>query len=480
MENPLQNSSPAIPSKYTQAAIIGVGLISGLIYLFNFKLHPYFAHFRFIGETGIQFYIFIFIILSVLYVSSIYLVFKLGSLRNHPKTMVFVIIILAVIFRASLLPADPSVLSKDMYRYIWDGRVQQNGFNPYQHPPDAAEFKELRDDNVYPNINRKSYPTLYPAGAQIFFRLFHILVGESVFGYKGLMSLFDVGTLLVLLALLRSRGFEETRLIIYAWNPLVIFEIAYSGHLEGLTVFWMVLSFYLHAVHKQKSATVSLAISSAIKLYPALLLPALLNRGQRFKGILTFGITFLFFYLPFWAAGRKVLGFLPIYLQNPYESFNLGLKYVVINLLPQLDYSVLSHFFLLGLIAAGLIVFFKSKPKDQTIRYAYYLAALLLVLMPASLHAWYVIILIPFLCFYPAVAWILFSITVSLSYLKYVSPSATMPISVLMLEYGTLMIMLVGGLILRWYSGKTGAYTLSPEPGQRYFLERIGLSSPKI
>ena len=472
MENPLQNSSPVRPLKYAQAVIVGLGLISGFIYFFNFKLHPYFTQFGFISKTGIQFYVFIFIILNALYFSSIYLIFKHRSLWKHSKGMVFVIIIFAVIFRACLLPADPSVLSKDMYRYIWDGRVQQNGFNPYQHSPDADELKELRDNKVYPNINRKSYPTVYPAGAQIFFRLFHIIAGESVSGYKSLMTLFDVLTLFVLLALLRVYGFDDTRLLIYAWNPLVIFEIAYSGHLEGLIVFWMVLSLYLNATHKQMPAIASLAISSAIKLYPALLLPVLLNRGERIKGILTFGVSFVLLYLPFLVAGRKVLGFLPIYLQNPNESFNLGLKYLMMYLLPQLNYYLVSKIFLLGLIAAGLYIFFKSKQKDQAIRYAYFLIGLLMVLMPASLHAWYVIILIPFLCFYPAVAWLLFSCTVTLSYLKYVSPSATMPASVLVLEYGALITLLAGGYILRWYAAKDGKNNVPHTQGHQYLLER--------
>ena len=473
MENPLQNSLPAMPSKYTQAVIVGFGLISGLIYLFNFKLYPYFTQLGFVSQTGIHFYIFLFSILSVLYFAGIYLVFKNRLPLKQSKKIVFSIIIFAVIFRACLLPADPAVLSKDMYRYIWDGRVQQKGFNPYQYPPEASELKELRDNNVYPSINRKSYPTLYPAGAQIFFRLFHIIVGESVSGYKGLMTLFDVATLFVLLALLRVHGFDETRLIVYAWNPLVIFEIAYSGHLEGLTVFWMVLSLYLHAIHKQMPAIAALAISSAIKLYPALLLPALLNRGGRIKGLFTFGIAFVLFYLPFFVAGRKVLGFLPIYLQNPYESFNLGLKYVVQYLWPQFNYYLLSQFFLLGLLAAGLVVFFQPKHKDRPVRYAYYLMGLLMVLMPASLHAWYVIILLPFLCFYPAVAWILFSCTVTLSYLKYVSPSATMPTSVLMLEYGTLITLLAGGWILRWIAGKKGENAVPLDRRNPYFMERF-------
>jgi hypothetical protein len=471
MEKPNQNSSPFIHIKCAQVVLVGLGLLSGFIYFFNFRLHRLFTQFASISKTGIHFYVFIFLILSVLYLISIYLLFKHRSLWVHSKSILFVILILAVIFRACLLPTDPAVLSKDMYRYIWDGRVQQNGINPYQHPPDADELRELRDNKIYPSLNRKSYPTLYPAGAQIFFRLFHMIVGESVIGYKSLMTLFDVLTLFVLLALLRVYGFDDTRVLIYAWNPLVIFEIAYSGHLESLTVFWMVLALYLNATHKPMLAVASLAISSAIKLYPALLLPALLNPGERLKGILTFAASIVLLYLPFFIAGRKVLGFLPIYLQDPYESFNLGLKYLMMYLLPHLNYYLLSKIFLLGLIAAGSVIFFKSKQRDQAIRYAYLLMALLIVLMPASLHAWYVIVLIPFLCFYPAVAWLLFSCTVTLSYLKYVAPSGIMPTSVLVLEYGPLITLLAGGYILKWYSGKDGN-TAGPHTREpKYFLE---------
>ena len=345
MEKPHQNSSFSGHRKFAPVVLVGLGLLSGFIYCFNFRLHRFFTQFAAVGKTGIHFYVFIFLILSVLYLISIYLLFRQRSLWAHSKSMLVIIFILALFFRACLLPTDPAVLSKDMYRYIWDGRVQQNGINPYLHPPDADELRELRDNKIYPNLNRKSDPTLYPAGAQIFFRLFHMIAGESVSGYKSLMTLFDVLTLFALLALLRVYGFDDTRFIIYAWNPLVIFEIAYSGHLEGLTVFWMVLALYLNATRKPMLAVASLAVSSAIKLYPALLLPALLGRGERLKGIFIFTASIVLLYLPFFGAGRKVLGFLPIYLQNPYESFNLGLKYLIMHLLPQLNYYLLSKVF---------------------------------------------------------------------------------------------------------------------------------------
>ena len=470
-EKPHQAKSSTIPFITLQTAIVGLGLVSGLLYLFNFRLQSFWGPDQLIGKSGIHFYIFLFMALSLFYFIGVYLLLKHRSPEGHSRRLVFIIIAFAVIFRVFLIPADPAVLSKDMYRYIWDGRVQQNGINPYQHPPDADELKQLRDKKIYTDINRKSYPTLYPAAAQLFFRIFHIIVGDSVTGYKGLMTIFDVLTLFVLLALLRIYGFEEKRIIVYAWHPLVIFEIAYSGHLEGLTVFWMVLALYLNATRKQMPGVIALSIAGAIKLYPALLLPALLNPGHRVKGILTFSIAIVLLYLPFLAAGSKVLGFLPIYLQEPYESFNLGLKSLLIYLLPQLNYYLLSQVFLLALLAAGLFVFFKRKQQEETIRYAYLLMGLLMVLMPASLHPWYVIILIPFLGFYPAVAWLLFSCTVTLSYIKYVTPTGIMPTSVLVLEYGLLLILLAGGYFLKRFNRKNQNTDRLDSQAYRYFLE---------
>jgi alpha-1,6-mannosyltransferase len=472
LAKPHQAESSAAPFKLLPITVVGLGVLSGLLYLFNFHLRSFFLHSGSIGKSGIHFYVFLFLALSLLYLSGVYLIFRNRAAWGNSKRLVFIIIIFAVLFRVVLVPAAPSVLSKDMYRYIWDGRVQQNGINPYRHPPDADELKGLRDKKVYPNINRKAYPTLYPAGAQLFFRLFHIIVGDRVAGYKGLITVFDVLTLFVLLALLRIYGYEETRLMIYAWNPLVVFEIAYSGHLEGLTVFWMVLALYLNASNRQILGVAALAVSSAIKLYPALLLPALVNRGQRLKGSLAFIVSLVLLYLPFLASGRKVLGFLPNYLQNPYERFNLGLKYLMMLLLPQLDYYSLSKIFLLALAAAGLLIFFKPKQKDQALRYSYILLGWLLVLMPASLHAWYVIILVPFLCFFPAAAWLLFSCMVTLSYLKYVTPSGIMPTSVLLLEYGLLFVLLAGGYIFRRTVYQNRETPKSLRQKQRYFLER--------
>ncbi|MGD8304266.1 MAG: glycosyltransferase family 87 protein [Desulfobacterales bacterium] len=365
-----------------------------------------------------------------------------------------IIIFLAIIFRLFLIASEPAVLSSDMYRYIWDGRVQQNGINPYLYPPAAAELENLRDDRIYPHINRKDDPTLYPAGVQIFFRIFYMLVGDSVIGYKGIMVFFDLLTLAVLVALLQTCRLNRARIIVYAWNPLVVFEIAYSGHLEGLTVFLMVAALYLYANRKKIPAIIVLSVSAAIKLYPALLLAAFLNRADRVKGIIAFAATLILLYLPFVGAGGKITGFLPVYLKNPYESFNLGLKTFVMRLIPTLDYAFLSLVFIIVLAVAGLIVFLKEKKGMDVLRYAYILTGLLLILMPAALHPWYVILIIPFLVIYPSPAWLIFSCTVTLSYLKYVTPQGMMPNWVLLAEYLPLFVSLSAGFILNKYIGR--------------------------
>ena len=448
MKRPDHNKNKNIISnRVVIAAIVGVAGLSAPIYWINFRILEISSILS--TFSAIQLYIVMFLFLSVLYLSAVFLTLKWMPRGKSSWLITGFILSSAIFFRICLIPPDPSVLSKDMYRYIWDGRVQANGINPYLYPPQAAELKNLRDKKVYSNINRKDYPTLYPAGAQLFFRAAYVLVGDSVTAYKGVITGFDILTLLLLIALLQASGFNTSRVIIYAWNPLVIFEIAYSGHLEGLTVFLMAAALYLCKVHKKMLGVIMLALAAAVKLYPALLLAAFLNRKDLIKGAFTFAATIVLLYLPFVGAGDKVSGFLPVYLKNPYESFNLGLKHFLMRLFPALDYYLLSLVFLMALAICGLVIFLKGKNDSQTIRYSYILVGSLLVLMPASLHPWYTILIVPFLALFPSPAWLIFSCTVTLSYLKYVSPQGIMPTWVLLAEYLPLFALLAAGYIFR-------------------------------
>ena len=448
MEQPDHRIKQSFDSRAGFSAIVGLAGSSAAIYGINFKIFDLVPLFS--GFLRIQLYVIMFLFLSVLYFSAVFLVIKFTPRAASPWKLTGVIIFFAIVFRLCLVPSDPSVLSRDVYRYIWDGRVQQDGINPYRYPPQADELAHLREHQIYPKINRKDYPTLYPAGAQIFFRLFYTLVGSNVTAYKGIMVVFDIVSLVVLTALLRVYNFNASRIIIYAWNPLVIFEIAYSGHLEGLTVFLMTAALYLYTIHKKIPATILLALAAAVKLYPALLLSALLDRGTKIKGITTFSVTIICLYLPFLNVGGNILGFLPVYLKNPYESFNLGVKNLLMRWIPGLDYYLLSLVFLIALAVAGLVVFIKDKKDIDVVRYAFLLVGLLMVLMPASLHPWYVVLIVPFLTIYPNPAWLIFTSTVTLSYLKYTSPQGIMPTWILLIEYLPLFLLLAAGWLLKY------------------------------
>ena len=85
------------------------------------------------------------------------------------RSTLLLLVLFAAAFRLSVLFAPPA-LSDDIYRYIWDGRVQAAGINPYRHIPAADALGFLRDADVYPNINRRDYaPTIYPPLAQMIF-----------------------------------------------------------------------------------------------------------------------------------------------------------------------------------------------------------------------------------------------------------------------------------------------------------------------
>jgi hypothetical protein len=149
-------------------------------------------------------------------------------------------------------------------------------------------------------------------------------------------------------------------------------------------------------------------------------------------------------------AGAKISGFLPVYLQNPYESFNLGLKHLLMRLVPGLDYYLLSLMFIIAIVITGLVVLLKDKKELEVVRYSYILVASLMILMPASLHPWYVILIVPFLAIYPHPAWLIFASTVTLSYLKYTSPQKIMPTWILLIEYLPLCALLAAGWILKY------------------------------
>jgi len=420
--------------------LAGVGSMSMLLYLANFRLAPFLQYLGMIDpkQGALAAYPYLFFLLFALYGLALVSVLRK---RSGPPYL-GLILGFALLLRVALL-FSPLVLSSDIYRYVWDGRVQMAGINPYLYPPSAQELTPLRDVQIFPHINRPEARTIYPPGAQMFLALNATLFPNSITALKAILILFDFGTILLILRLLKKTGFRSDRVLLYAWSPLVIFELAGSGHLEALMLPFVLLALLARMDGKPVLSGTALGIATLIKLYPVALLPALYQkRDRRFP--LAFGATILLGYLPYlYGAGGKVLGFLPAYFGR-WEDFNVGLRYFLTLTLTPLIASprlvaMLCVTALLGAIALYLVR--KGEGQDFPWR-AYVMVSAYLLLLPTSFHPWYLVWILPLLCIYPTWGWLYLSGAITLSYLKYVQETGILPFGIRLMEFLPLYVLL--------------------------------------
>ena len=224
------------------------------------------------------------------------------------RTGLIVVLGLALAMRLVLVVIDP-LLSTDLYRYVWDGRVQAAGINPYAHVPADPALTALRDAAIYPRINRADYAvTAYPPVAQMFF-LAVTRISESVVAMRLAMIGCEVAIVAAIIALLRRLALPETAVVAYAWHPLAVFEIANNGHVEALMVALMMLGVWLLVSERKVAGAVAVALAALAKPYAVLILPAFW-RPWDWRVPLAVAAAALACYLPYLGAGWGVFGFL--------------------------------------------------------------------------------------------------------------------------------------------------------------------------
>ena len=235
-----------------------------------------------------------------------------------PRGRLLLIVGFAIAFRGLLIFTQP-VLSDDMYRYVWDGRVQAAGLNPYAFPPEAAEVSPLRDGEIWPLINRKWAVTIYPGGAQLTFAALWRIWPDSVRWFQAVMSGGTIVAGVLLMALLKALGRPAGRALIFLWSPAVIFETAHSAHVDGVMLICLVAAWLAHVRGRAAWTGVWLGLAAAIKLWPAMFAPVLWSwRGEHgrlrpWAMPVAAAAVFLVTYLPYIRIGQGVIGYLPIY-----------------------------------------------------------------------------------------------------------------------------------------------------------------------
>jgi alpha-1,6-mannosyltransferase len=196
---------------------------------------------------------------------------------------------------------------------VWDGRVQAAGINPYRYIPADPALKALRDTTIYPNINRRTYArTIYPPGAQAVFAIVG-RISQTVIAMKLAMLAMEVIAVLCLLRLLSLARLPAERVLIYAWNPLVLWSFACDGHVDAIAVGLLAVALLCRAERRFGTAGAFLAGAVLAKFLPIVVAPAFLRGGAFWRPALAGLGVILVLYGLYSSAGPHVLGFMPAY-----------------------------------------------------------------------------------------------------------------------------------------------------------------------
>jgi hypothetical protein len=311
-----------------------------------------------------------------------------------------VIVAMAITMRLLVIGKEP-LLSTDIYRYVWDGRVQAAGINPYAFVPADDALQSLRDAAIYPNINRADYAvTAYPPVAQMFF--FAVTrVSETLTAMRLAMLACEIVVVAVLIDLLRRIHLPVTAVVAWAWHPLVIWEIANNGHADALMVALLMIGVWLLVRSRRVAGAIAVALAALVKPYAVVALP-IFWRPWDWRAPVAAIATAALCYLPYAGAGSGVLGFVTSgYLSE--EGFTDGGGYWLVALaraaVGDVPGLTIAYMLLALAIMAWLALRASSRthsaPQETLLHIGALLMAALFVLSPN--YPWYVLAVVPFI-----------------------------------------------------------------------------------
>ena len=330
--------------------------------------------------------------------------------RPPPPRALWVVLAAAAAMRALLVPIAPP-LSSDLYRYVWDGRVQAAGINPYRYVPADPRLARLRDRAVFPHINRaRTARTIYPPAAELMFRL-AAAVAPGIRGMKLVMLGCDLVAIGGLLALLWLAERPAAEVLLYAWAPLPVWQFAADGHVDALAAALVTLALLAGARARRGTAGALLAGAALVKFLPVAIAPALWRRWD-WRTLAGFVVTAGLIYAPYLGLGARVFGFLPGYAAQ--EGLLSGRGIFLLDLirlatpLPGWAGYAYAAALTAGLLALGLTVGFGAQlptapgPRIAAMAQSAALLGTVAVIGVSPHYPWYPGWLVPLACLAPA------------------------------------------------------------------------------
>lgn len=331
--------------------------------------------------------------------AAVWLVLRTPSARAVP------LILAGAVLLQLVAVGWPPRSTDDLYRYAWDGRVQASGTDPYRYVPTDPALADLRDDWLFPPrcrdrvpactiMNHPRSPTIYPPVAEAYFLGVHLVSppGSRWKPWQLAAALLALLTTVAVIMALRAAGRDPRWAVLWAWCPLVVVEAGNAAHVDVLAALLVVVGLRYAAAGRPLRGGVVLGAAAAVKLYPALVLPAVLRR----RGITVCAVaaaTFAVSYVPHvLAVGTKVLGYLPGYLDE--EGYDGSGRFPVLRLLLPDRVPAQAVLALAALILAGVAaaVAWRTDP-DRPWDGAVVLTGVAVLLAGAN-YPWYALMLV--------------------------------------------------------------------------------------
>ncbi len=392
-------------------------------------------------DSTFPLYLALYLAMSLPWLAASYIAVREKSSRRSDIALVLLV---AAILRAIFLLTDP-VLSDDVFRYVWDGRVQHAGINPYLYTPNDPNLTALRNEipEIYAGINNKDIPTIYPPLMQLLFYA-ATAVSSSLLWMKALFTLFDVALIFALARLLSALGLLPLRALVYAWSPLPIVEIAGSGHNDVAAVFFLVAALWAFE-RRRPLGSIALATASGLAKLAGFALLPIFARFVRLRTFWTVPLATALTVIPYASAGELAFRGLREYALR--WRGNDSLFHILFLLTGSLSSAKLAVAAILVALTLGLL-----RRKTPPVPAFFWTLGAILLLTP-TLHPWYLLWIAPLLAVFPHPAWLFLEASVALSYhASYLAttgePWQEVP-WVKLLEYGPFFLLL-GLNLLKW------------------------------
>ena len=358
-----------------------------------------------------------------------------GSIPPSNRRLLVAALLLAVGFRMPLAVARVGS-DNDMVRYMYDGRLQRLGYNPFSVTPSDPAVAGTHTDTTRGMPSRNAR-TPYPAAAQLFFRLV-VSIRETPRAMKLALLACDLLTIAVLLAWLRATGRSPWLALAYAWNPMVILEVAHSGHIDALGALWLAISAWMLSTGRGMRAMVAFVIAVATKLLPIVLLPLFWKR-VRVRDALVGALVMAALYFPFRSAGTLPLGAVPNVVA--YIRFNGPLFKLLASIVTPQGAAAVAV-----LSGLALAAWFRARrPADDPAAWAWPMAVSLAA--APVVYPWYLLYLTPFLFTRPTLPLIAWTYTALPVYIVWQLSRAggrwKVPPVVMAFEYGVVLLVVL-------------------------------------